>query len=255
MERRKFLKLAGISAAVAGGVPNFFLREVKARSYTPPPGALTARRWGMAIDIKKCLEHPECNDCIKACHAVHNVPEIPDEKKEIKWIWKDEFERVFPEQPNEFNNIVFEHKPFLLLCNHCEHPPCVRICPTKATFKREDGIVMMDFHRCIGCRFCMAACPFGACSFNWVDPRPYIQEFNPEFPTRMKGVVEKCLFCYERLEKGQLPACVEACKHKALIFGDLEDENSEISRILKERFSIRRKAELGTGPSIFYLID
>ena len=114
---------------------------------------------------------------------------------------------------------------------------------------------MMDFHRCIGCRFCMAACPYGARSFNWVDPRPYIEKVNPEYPTRTKGVVEKCLFCYERLAQGKVPACVEACPEKALIFGDLADENSEVSKILKERVAIRRKAELGTNPSVFYLID
>ncbi|RKX59835.1 MAG: 4Fe-4S ferredoxin, partial [Thermodesulfobacteriota bacterium] len=119
----------------------------------------------------------------------------------------------------------------------------------------EDGIVMMDFHRCIGCRFCMAACPYGARSFNWYDPRKYLKKVNPEYPTRTKGVVEKCLFCYERLVKGQLPACVEACPAKALHFGDLEDEESEINKILKNRIAIRRKEELGTGPSIFYLID
>ncbi|RUM86886.1 MAG: 4Fe-4S ferredoxin [Thermodesulfatator sp.] len=254
MKRRDFLKFVGLSAAVAGAVPGFMNKEVKAREYTPPPGALTARRWGLAIDLRKCWEHPDCRDCIEACHHVHNVPQIPDKKKEIKWIWKDEFEHVFPDKPNEFNDILLKGKSFLLLCNHCEHPPCVRLCPTQATFKREDGIVMMDYHRCIGCRFCMAACPFGARSFNWIDPRPYIEDPNPEFPTRMKGVVEKCLFCYERLEKGQKPACVEACKCGALIFGDLEDENSEISRVLRSRFSIRRKPELGTGPSVFYLL-
>jgi Fe-S-cluster-containing dehydrogenase component len=97
-----------------------------------------------------------------------------------------------------------DHRPFLVLCNHCENPPCVRACPTQATFKREsDGIVLMDFHRCIGCRFCMAACPYGSRSFNFRDPRPFIEEHQQSIPTRMKGVVEKCNFCAERLAVGE----------------------------------------------------
>jgi len=128
------------------------------------------------------------------------------------------------------------------------------VCPTKATFKRSDGIVMMDFHRCIGCRFCMAGCPYGSRSFNWRDPRPFVQDVRKEFPTRMRGVVEKCSFCAERLAEGLPPACVEACKVKALVFGDLEDPNSEVREILQRHHSIRRKPELGTMPQIYYLV-
>ncbi|MCD6319198.1 MAG: 4Fe-4S dicluster domain-containing protein, partial [Candidatus Desulfofervidaceae bacterium] len=115
-------------------------------------------------------------------------------------------------------------------------------------------IVMMDMHRCIGCRFCMAACPYGSRSFNWQDPRPFIKKENPEYPTRTKGVVEKCDFCAERLDKGLLPACVEACKEKALIFGDLGDPNSEVSKVLRSHYTIRRKPGLGTGPQIYYIV-
>jgi Fe-S-cluster-containing dehydrogenase component len=132
----------------------------------------------------------------------------------------------------------------------------VRACPTKATFKREsDGIVMMDFHRCIGCRFCMAACPFGARSFNFRDPRPFIAEanLNKEFPTRMKGVVEKCNFCAERIAVGEKPACVEASK-SALVFGDLYDPESEVRQLIKTNYTIRRKQELGTEPSVYYIV-
>ena len=98
---------------------------------------------------------------------------------QIKWIWTEHFHNAFPgeEQPHMSEKV--EHMNFLVLCNHCDNPPCVRVCPTKATFQREDGIVMMDMHRCIGCRFCMAGCPFGARSFNWRDPRPYVKESLP----------------------------------------------------------------------------
>ncbi len=261
IKRRDFLKFIGVAVAgtaVSTTVGTLFNNKVKAQNYEYRSETLRAKRWAMVIDVKKCKEaQPECGlKCIEVCHYLHNVPSIPDKKKEIKWIWEDEFEHAFPEyEKNEHLKELFHGVPFLLLCNHCENPPCVRVCPTKATFKSEDGIVMMDFHRCIGCRFCMAACPYGARSFNWYDPRKYLKKVNPEYPTRTKGVVEKCLFCYERLVKGQLPACVEACPAKALHFGDLEDEESEINKILKNRIAIRRKEELGTGPSIFYLID
>jgi molybdopterin-containing oxidoreductase family iron-sulfur binding subunit len=112
---------------------------------------------------------------------------------------------------------------------------------------------MMDFHRCIGCRFCMAACPYGARSFNFRDPRPFIKETNLKFPTRMKGVVEKCSFCAERLAEGKLPACVEA-SNGILIFGDLDDPQSEVRQILRENYTIRRKQNLGTGPSVYYIV-
>jgi molybdopterin-containing oxidoreductase family iron-sulfur binding subunit len=148
--------------------------------------------------------------------------------------------------------------PFMVLCNHCTNPACVRVCPTKATYKLPDGITMQDMHRCIGCRFCMAACPYGARSFNWVDPRtaPNLKAELPnrEYPTRTKGVVEKCTFCTERLAVGKMPACVEAAPKGALIFGDLDNPESEVRKIVTNKLTIRRKPELGTGPAIYYLI-
>jgi Fe-S-cluster-containing dehydrogenase component len=113
---------------------------------------------------------------------------------------------------------------------------------------------MMDYHRCIGCRYCMAGCPYGSRSFNWKNPRPFIKEINFDFPTRTKGVVEKCNFCQERLIQGLLPACVEACKERALIFGDLNDPDSEVRRILRSRHTIQRHPELGTKPKVFYVL-
>ena len=142
-----------------------------------------------------------------------------------------------------------------LLCNHCTNPPCVRVCPTQATYQMEDGIIAMDYHRCIGCRFCMAGCPFGARSFNFVDPRKYLSDPvpNPAYPTRMIGVVEKCTFCAERLAVGQMPACVEAAGGR-ILFGDLNDPKSDVCKALASNYSIRRKPNLGTQPGVYYLI-
>jgi molybdopterin-containing oxidoreductase family iron-sulfur binding subunit len=182
------------------------------------------------------------------------VPDLGTLKEEIKWIWTFPYDRVFPEHEFEYSGEDFRHKPVLLFCNQCDDPPCVRYCPTRATWKREDGIVMMDFHRCIGCRYCMAGCPYGSRSFNWRDPRPFIKKVNLEFPTRTKGVVEKCNFCEERLSQGLIPACVEACKEKALIFGDLNDPESEIRRILRSNHIFQRQPELGTKPKVYYIV-
>ena len=151
----------------------------------------------------------------------------------------------FPSTATTIADEEIEKNQVLVLCNHCDNPPCVRACPTKATFKNKDGIVAMDYHRCIGCRFCMAACPYGSRSFNWRDPRNGLDmnNINREFPTRMRGVVEKCNFCADRLGRGEQPACVDATgDSKAMVFGDLNDPNSEIRQVLKEKFTIQRKA-------------
>jgi molybdopterin-containing oxidoreductase family iron-sulfur binding subunit len=262
--RRDFLKIAGISALGLGANPildlalglpaaNAQVFTADVGEYQRSEGALHAEHWGMAIFTRK-FEYPEdFQVCIDACHTTHNVPEI-EGNEEIKWLWTDTFHHTFPEKEQHYQSAEIENKDFLLLCNHCENPPCVRVCPTKATFKREeDGLVLMDFHRCIGCRFCMAACPYGARSFNFSDPRNKIKDIDPTFPTRMRGVVEKCNFCAERLSKGLMPACVEASEGR-MIFGDLSDPDSEIRHALHENFSIRRKASLGTQPSVYYII-
>jgi len=173
----------------------------------------------------------------------------------VKWIWNEPFQDVFPGQEHPYIDKQERERPVLVLCNHCDNPPCVRVCPTQATFKRkEDGIVMMDYHRCIGCRFCIAGCPYGARSMNFRDPRPFIKRIKPDFPTRAKGVVEKCNFCEERLARGLMPACVEACKEKALIFGDLEDPQSEIRKMIRTPLTLRRRPELGTKPQVYYVV-
>ncbi len=259
MNRRQFLKIAGLSTVAGLGgaslLNSLSQNGPEAAQVKPSAGALTAKRWGFAVDVSK-LQSPEAyQKCIDACHDIHNVPDWGNPKDEIKWIWKETFEHTFPGTGHGFMNKEFMERELLVFCNHCAAPACTRVCPTKATFKRADGIVMMDMHRCIGCRFCMAACPYGARSFNFRDPRLALkkEKENPEFPTRTIGVVEKCTGCYERLAIGKQPACVEA-SNGAIVFGDLEDPNSDVRKVLASTYTIRRKPELGTEPSIFYVI-
>ncbi len=262
IDRRKFVKLAGVGVAAVAAKPATDLlartREIKSQANPgetlPQENPATARRWAMTVDMRK-VTHQRIEKVIDACHELHNVPKIKG-KDEIKWIWEEHFAHAFHEQDLHYVDEALKHLPTPLLCNHCDDPPCTRVCPTQATWKREsDGIVMMDWHRCIGCRYCVVACPYGSRSFNFRDPRPHIEgPLNAEFPTRMRGVVEKCTFCEERLSRGEMPACVEASEGM-LSFGDLEDPNSDVSRILAETFSIRRKPALGTQPQIYYVIS
>ena len=258
--RRRVLQLLGISALAATAKPvlNAFAVEQQASGaeviIKEGDNVLKARQWAMVIDTRKLKSEADLEPLIDVCHKIHNVPELQNKNHEIKWIWGTHYHNAFPGKAAQFLAEEVEHRPFLVLCNHCENPPCVRACPTQATWKREnDGIVFMDFHRCIGCRFCMAACPFGARSFNYRDPRPFIQETNKLFPTRMKGVVEKCNFCAERLAVGQIPACVEV-SNGALAFGDLYDPASKVRELIRTHFTIRRKQILGTEPCVYYIV-
>ena len=258
IDRKLFLRITGcaLAGAFAGSKIVGVVAEAQGGAVKQFPEALTAQRWAMVVDTRKCAENPGCDKCIQACHDAHNVPDIPDKSREVKWIWTEPFEKAFPSQESEHLQEKLHGRPTLVFCNHCDEPPCVRVCPTQATWKRKsDGIVMMDWHRCIGCRYCVAACPYGSRSFNWSDPRPHIGgAIRPEYPTRTKGVVEKCTFCDERLAEGKMPACVEACPEGALVFGDLADPNSEVRRLLRENFTLRRKPELGAKPGVFYIV-
>jgi molybdopterin-containing oxidoreductase family iron-sulfur binding subunit len=208
----------------------------------------------MVIDLRKCREKDGCNACSQACNTAHNIPQIANRAHEVKWIWPEPYATVFPSAQAGYAPQSDAETVVPLMCNHCASPPCTRVCPTQATWKRDDGIVMMDWHRCIGCRYCIAACPYGSRSFNFEDPRPSIASINPDFPTRTKGVVEKCNFCEERLARGLKPACVDACPQHVFTFGNLADPNSEPRQLLRERFAVQRAPELGTGPSVFYLV-
>ena len=165
-----------------------------------------------------------------------------DQRWDIHWIRKVELESTGTANPIE--------RTVLLMCNHCEDPPCAQVCPVQATYKREDGIVVVDHHRCIGCRYCMIACPYNARFFNYKENPEWP---NKEFPKRSHGVAESCTFCAHRIIKKKKPACVSACPTRSLTIGDLNDPDSEVSRQLKSRKYKVLKPEAGTDPRVFFL--
>ena len=255
--RRYFLKVAGLSAfALASGAAAAkaapAAKAAGEGSYEPCANGLKAKRWVMVIDTRKINTPEQVRKVAEACHKYHNVPTI-EGTQEVKWLWDDTYQHAFSDEVHPVLPKHVQESRFLMLCNQCANPSCVRVCPVQATYKTKQGLVAIDYHRCIGCRFCMAACPYGSRSFNFQDPRPFIDELNTTYPTRMRGVVEKCTFCAERLEKGQLPVCVEASEG-AILFGDLYDPESAVSKALAENYSIRRKPSLGTDPGVYYII-
>ncbi|MBF0427714.1 MAG: 4Fe-4S dicluster domain-containing protein [Magnetococcales bacterium] len=244
MDRRSVLGLGGAIAAGVALAPGLHLIAAPApSSEAASPDSPPAKRWAMLIDTTRCAEN--CTACTTACRAENNVPLFGDPDRDIHWIRKVELRDQKHRQP-----------PVSLpvLCNHCENPPCVHVCPTEASFIRHDGLVLVDKHRCIGCRYCMIACPYKARSLVFHKTR-LPEGGNPKVPIRAVGVVEKCTFCAHRLDDGQKPACVEACAKadkNAMIFGDINDPNSEISqRLLKEKTQTIR-ADLGLKPQVYY---
>ena len=263
--RRTFLKKAGYTGLGLGcGFPLLSTACNSLRDDLTNAGP-SSNQLAMVIDVQKCLREDVRQACIDACNEAHNLPDnanadMPERK--IEWIWTETFEHAFPDQAHGHIAEQLKGKPVLALCNHCTSPACVKVCPTGATWKRKsDGIVMMDMHRCIGCRYCVVACPYGTRKFNWGDARPNIEgEIRPEYPTREKGVVEKCNFCAEILRSGDpdaKPACVTAAdkvEKGALTFGSLGDPESKVSRILREKQTICRQIGLGTGPNVYYIV-
>lgn len=223
-------------------------------------------RWGMVIDLDRCTA---CQACTVACRAENNVPFAgPEEAAKGRAIFWNE---LIPMVEGEFPHLKARFIP--RPCMHCDNPPCVRVCPVRATYKNEEGIVAQIYSRCIGCRLCMAACPYTARSFNWLHgdwPADMEQALNPDVSLRPKGVVEKCLFCIQRLRKAKeragagkledaavvrLPACVQTCPAGARYFGDLDDPESTVSKLARSPRAFRLLEELGTQPKVFYLME
>lgn len=213
----------------------------------PTPAPSGKQRWVMVIDLARC---DGCHLCTQACNTMHKVPEGQE------WI------RVFKMQDSRTNATFWFPKP----CFQCDNSPCTKVCPVSATYKREDGVVLIDQDRCIGCRYCMAACPYSSRFFTWAEPvqtpeeraLPYDVEMNT--PHR-RGVAEKCLFCPSLLRKGELPACAANCPMGAIYAGDeVEDmvtngvgEAASFSKLIKDNGGYRYLDELGTKPRVWYL--
>ena len=240
--RRDFLKVGGAvtaGAAAAYGLPLYAVSKAYAGGETVD---LSGKRWGMVIDARKCQE--DCTACMDACRKENNVAFHDDPDFDIHWIRKAKISR-------KAKNAKTITVP--LLCNHCDHPPCALVCPVKATYKRKDGIVIVDKHRCIGCRYCLIACPYNMRMFNFKGNHEWQ---NQKVPARAHGVSESCHFCFHRVDKGLEPACVEACKkanHGAIAFGDLNDPSSEVSALIADNMVRALREDLGTKPKIFYV--
>jgi Fe-S-cluster-containing dehydrogenase component len=207
--------------------------------------------WAMVIDLDKCVG---CQSCSAACRAENNVPFVGPEQAELgrAAFWTDVIYHIEGEYPHVKATIV--PRP----CLHCENPPCVKVCPVGATYKREeDGLVLQRYERCIGCRYCAVACPYGVRYFTWYAPKwpeGMDRYQNPDVPLRPKGIIEKCTFCVHRLEEGlPIPACNQACPADARYFGDLNDPNSEVSQLARSPRAFRLLEDLGTEPNVFYL--
>lgn len=197
-------------------------------------------RWGMVIDLKRCIG---CYGCQLSCKAEHGTPPGVFYARVLKYE-----EGTYPTAQLTFMPV---------LCNHCDDPPCVEVCPTGASFVWEDGIVDIDHDKCVGCRSCMVACPYTNRYFNDQEPAYFSEGSTPYEAARstrhQRNVVMKCNFCRDRVKAGQAPACVANCPTVARVFGDLDDPNSEVSRLIRERSGFTLHPELGTGPNVYYL--
>jgi molybdopterin-containing oxidoreductase family iron-sulfur binding subunit len=242
--RRKFIAAAGAGVAglgftaIAPGLHLMAVGEASAATEARKAGtaASPAVRWGLLIDATKCA--PGCTKCIDACHTENGVSEkLPDARQNSQWIRKIELVDRRNGKKTELP----------MMCQHCAEPPCVDVCPTGASMKRADGIVLVDRHTCIGCRYCMMACPYKARSFVHAP----LTEQNPEVP-RGQGCVESCTLCVHRVDKGQTPACVESCPEGAMLFGDLNDPSSAIARRIASVPTTQVRADLRLNPGVRY---
>ena len=239
--RRSFLGSAAATAGIALA-PGVFLYGVAA---SPPVAARALDeaasgnvRWGMLIDLNRCDNG--CNDCVTACVNENGLQGHGRPETDAQWIRKIDL--------HDPGTGLEQSLP--MMCQHCADPPCVDVCPTGASFKRADGIVLVDKHTCIGCRYCMSACPYKARSF----VHEALEDQKSHAP-RGKGTVESCTLCVHRIDDDRLPACVEACSDTgggAMLFGDLNNPDSEISKRVAKFSSKQVRADLGLDPGIRY---
>lgn len=223
-------------------------------------------RYGMVIDLAKCTG---CQACEVACKMENNIPISGPEQvrsgRSISWM------KVLVDEEGEIPDVKARFVP--RPCMHCDNPPCVKVCPVKATYRSEVGIIGQIYPRCIGCRYCANACPYNVKYFNWYNPvwpEELKKHLNPDVSVRYKGIIEKCTFCHQRLQKAKeearfekrplregdyQPACVEACPPGAITFGDLDDENHKVHQQKDDPRAYRLMEDLGTEPKVIYLSE
>jgi len=220
-------------------------------------GALPNTVYGYGLDLSRCVG---CRRCVYGCVNENNQSRDP----QIHWIRVLEMDKskgINLEQADPYydpETVPQDDKFYMpVACQQCSNAPCIKVCPVEATWAEPDGIVVIDYDHCIGCRCCMAACPYGARHFNWAEPELPAEEVNPDMHylgnrPRPKGVVEKCTFCIQRVRKGKYPACVEICPVGARKFGNLLDENSEMRVLMREKRVFVLKEDLNTQPKFYY---
>lgn len=255
--RKEFLKFAGT------GLATLAVSSLPKKAYADNVRHIKRKyRFAMVIDLRRCVG---CHSCSMACKVENNIP-LNLEREDRKIFWN----QVFFKEEGQYSYV--KQKIFNRPCFHCDNHPCVNVCPTGATYHDEEkGLVLQRYERCIGCRYCALACPYGVRYFNWSRPN-YVSKdrLNPEVETRYKGIVEKCTFCIHRLEKviekaeaegrsikdeelHYLPACVQTCMSKARHFGDLNDPESTVSKLVRSGRAFRLLEDLGTEPNVYYL--
>ena len=203
------------------------------------------KKLGIAINLERCIG---CQTCANACKMQNNVP--------MGMIWNRVISvnaDVIDGAVGVYPNLTRSYMP--IACQHCENSACLKVCPVGATYKDDMGRVEINYERCIGCRYCMAACPYNARVFNWEQPKrdPDFNYGHKDVPVRAKGVAEKCTLCKERTDQGLKPMCVKVCPARARVFGDLDDPNSEISKLIRAKKAVRLLEEKGTRPQLFYI--
>ena len=234
--RRGFLAGAAAAFATLTIAPGVILHAYAEQKAQKPGGHKV--RWGILIDANACPK--DCHDCVTACNTEFNLVSHDRPLTDPQWIRKVTV--TDPETGHSSN--------FPVMCQHCAHPPCVDVCPTGASFQRPDGIVLINRHICIGCRYCVMACPYGSRNFVYED----VTNQRPWAP-RGKGTAEACTMCVHRVDNGRIPACVDACSksgHNAMLFGDLNDPNSEIARRIAKYNTTQIRSDLRTDPGVRY---